>query len=71
VGQLLLSIHKPILGQLCFVCQLWHHYVNASLLLYTSSVMIDTCPRRYKGGGGLPSFFPATELACMLIADCM
>jgi hypothetical protein len=32
--------HKVILGQLCFIYQLLHHCVNASLLLYSQGLFI-------------------------------
>jgi hypothetical protein len=38
--QPLLVADSGFLGQLCFICQLVHHCVNASLLLYVSFCII-------------------------------
>jgi hypothetical protein len=49
------NIHvMQILGQLCFICQLVHHSVNASLLLYVFAI---SWRRIYEAG-------------CILIVSC-
>jgi len=39
-------IQDMILGQLCFICQLLHHCVNASLLLYKLLIAVATLERQ-------------------------
>jgi hypothetical protein len=41
--QPLLVADSGFLGQLCFICQLVHHCVNASLLLYIHTYMCPVC----------------------------